>query len=111
MLHFTDPSWRLEGRPTYSALHFRARSRVPLALYQFLERELPSVERSLRQATDCTGRHWHPTYVKILNALRRLGNGASYQDVDDQARMSVESQRQAFVSFLRAVHTQFGPRF
>lgn len=97
--------------PTYTAAHFRQRFRVPLAMFRLLETELPAVEPSLRQASDCTGRAGHLTSTKLMNSLRRLGNGGSYQDLDDQARMSIESQRSAFYSFLRAVRTRFRPRF
>jgi len=85
--------------PVYSSRHFRRRFRVPLTLYRVLEAELPAVELTLLQRTDCTGRQGHPVFAKILNSLRRLGNGASFEDLDDQAHMSVESQRQAFMAF------------
>jgi len=101
----------LSPAPTYTAREFRARFRVPLGLYRVLEAELPLVEPKLMQRADCTGRPGHPLYVKILHSLRRLGNKSSFQDFDDQARMSVESQRQAFETVLLAVRTRFGPRY
>lgn len=69
------------------------------------------MEPALLQGVDCTGRRGHPAHVKLLSALRRLGSGASFQDLDDQARMSVESQRRNFAIFLRAMRTRFGPRY
>ena len=79
--------------------------RVPLRLYHVLERELPLVDPTLLQRTDCTGRRGHPFHVKILNSLRRLGTGRSFRDLDDHSRMSVEAQRQAFLAVLRAVRS------
>jgi len=97
--------------PVYSSRHLRKRFRDPLTHYRVLEAELPAVELTLLQRTDCKGRQGHQAFVKILNGLRRLGSGASFEDLDDQAHKSVESQRQAFMAFLRAVRTRFGPRF
>lgn len=101
----------LSPSPMYSRSHFRALFRVPMCLYREFERELPLVEPLLLQQVDCTGRAGHPLHVKLLSALRRLGNGVSFADIDDQACMSIESQRQNFLLFLRAVRTRFGPRY
>lgn len=98
-------------KPTYTSAQFRRRFRVPMGLYRVLETELPAVEPRLLQGTNCAGRVGHPTFAKILNSLRRLGNGVSFQDLDDQSRMSVESQREAFTHFLGAVRTRFGRQF
>lgn len=97
--------------PTYSPTHFRQSFMAPMALYRVLERELPLIEPSLLQQTDCTGRPGHPLNVKLLDSLRRLGTGRSFQDLDDHTRMSIESQRQTFNTFLRAVRARFGPRY
>lgn len=101
----------LSSSPRYTSSHFRGVFRVPLRLYHVLERELPLVDPTLLQRTDCTGRRGHPFHVKILNSLRRLGTGRSFRDLDDHSRMSVEAQRQAFVAVLRAVRSRFGPQF
>jgi len=101
----------LSPSPTYPACEFRARFRVPLRLHRVLETELRLAQPKLRQQTDCTGRPSHPLYIKLLFSLRRLGNGSSSRDFDDQSRMSAESQRQAFEALLLAVRTRFGPRY
>lgn len=101
----------LSPSPMYNRSHFRALFRVPMRLYRAFERELPLVEPLLLQKEDCTGRAGHPLHVKLVSALRRLGNGVSFADIDDQACMSIESQRQNFLLFLRAVRTRFGPRY
>jgi len=101
----------LSPSPTYTSAHFLTLFRVPLRLYRALERELPLVAATIRKQTDCTGRLGHPLYENLLCSLRRLGNGASFQDLDDQARMSPESQRKIFLVFLKAVRTRFGPRY
>lgn len=97
--------------PLYNAAQFRSRFRVPLGLYRVLERELSSVEPRLLQGTDCTGRRGHPLHVKLLNALRRLGHGRSFHDLEDQSCMSIEAQRQSFMFFLNSVSERFGPHF
>ncbi|KAK1869281.1 hypothetical protein I4F81_011759 [Pyropia yezoensis] len=101
----------LSPSPMYNRSHFRALFRVPMRLYRAFERELPLVEPLLLHQEDCTGRAGHPLHVKILSALRRLGNGVSFADIDDQACMSIESQRQNFLLSSRAVRTRFGPRY
>lgn len=101
----------LSPTPTYNRTHFRTRFRVRMPSYRALERELSVVEPRLLQRADCAGRAGHPLHVKILCALRRLGNGTFFQDLDDQGCMSVESQRQYFVLFLPAVRDHFCPRY
>lgn len=101
----------LSASPRYTSSHFRGVFRVPLRLFDVLERELPLVDPTLHQGTDCRGRRGHPLHFKILNALRRLGTGRSFRDLDDRSRMSVEAQRQAFGAVLCAVRSRWGALF
>lgn len=97
--------------PLYPPWLFRRRFRVPLKLFRRLLHDLPSVEPELQQKVDAVGRRGATSWQKILNSLRRLGDGASYQSLDDQCRMSVESQRTAFKAFLKAVRACYGSEF
>ncbi|KAK1859732.1 hypothetical protein I4F81_002326 [Pyropia yezoensis] len=87
----------LSPSPMYNRSHFRALFRVPMRLYRAFERELPLVEPLLLQQEDCTGRAGHPLHVKLLNALRRLGNGVSFANIDDQALEELPARFQGAV--------------
>ena len=41
--------------------------------------------------------------------LRRLATGLSFRQMDEMGRMSVESQRQAFIVTLKTIYRRFGP--
>eukprot|EP00180_Rhodochaete_pulchella_P004147 Plantae.Rhodophyta-Rhodochaete_pulchella.ctg76429.p1 GENE.Plantae.Rhodophyta-Rhodochaete_pulchella.ctg76429~~Plantae.Rhodophyta-Rhodochaete_pulchella.ctg76429.p1 ORF type:complete len:205 (-),score=18.87 Plantae.Rhodophyta-Rhodochaete_pulchella.ctg76429:69-629(-) len=99
------------SRPTYGPKHFRRRFRIPMLLYRRLEDDLTRREPRLLQQFDGLGRPGHTTHQNLLAALRRLGSGRSYDDLDDQVRMSAESQRQYFLCFLWAVKAEYGPQF
>jgi len=101
----------LSPSPAYTSAHFRTLFRIPLRLYRALERDLPLVAPTLRRQTYCTGRLGHPLYAKLLCRLRRLRNGASFQDLDDQARMSPELQRKTSLVCFNALRTRLGPRY
>ena len=64
---------------------------MPIPLYRRLENDLlASFPEEFSRKRDATWRPGHETWQKILVALRRLGTGRSYDDLDDSARMSGE---------------------
>ncbi len=95
----------------YPPYKFRRRFRIPLQLYRRLKVDLPQIEPDLLQKVDALGRPGAKTCQKILGSLRRLGTGASFDNLDDQSKMSAESGRRAFRSFCSAVLKRYGPRF
>jgi hypothetical protein len=48
---------------------------------------------------------------KLLSSLRRFGNGSSFEQIDDQCRMSPESQRQYTYIFIEVRFARFGPKY
>ena len=101
----------LVPQPRYRPSQFRHRFRVPLKLFRRLEHDLPSLFPDLQQKTDAVGRNGAASWQKILVSLRRLGEGSSFESLDDQARMSGESIRRAFRAFCYAVRTHYGSEF
>jgi hypothetical protein len=99
-------SWEqdyLSCNPTYPPSMFRRAFRIPLKLYFLMRKELIGAEPRLLQLKDGLGRLGHTTDQKLLVCFRRLANGTSYTQLDDQARMSVESPRQVTNLFLNSV--------
>eukprot|EP00171_Calliarthron_tuberculosum_P001739 IDg1739t1 len=91
----------------YTAAQFRRRFRIPLKLFRKLEQDLPVEEPMLRQRVDALGRRGAATWQKILMCLRRLGDGTSFSSLDDQARMSIETMRQCFIAFNKAMRLTY----
>ena len=83
--------------------------RIPLDLYHVLHDELVEEEPLLKQKKDAFGKPGHNAHQKLLMTLRILATGLSFRPMDDMARMSVESQRQAFAVTLKAIYRRFGP--
>ncbi len=79
--------------------------------FRLLECDLPAAEPELQQRVDAAGRPGAYSWQKILCALRRLGDGSSYNSLDDQARMSFESMRQSFRAFVRAVRKCYATEY
>jgi hypothetical protein len=102
----------LSENPTYDRCRFRRRFRIPLSLYRRLHEDLLRVfpEEFSRKAVAC-GRRGHETFQKILVSLRRLGSARRFDDLDDSARMSEESSRQATRTFVKRVIELYGPRY
>lgn len=94
--------------PVYPPSKFRQAFRVPLKLYWKLHDELVLAEPLFAQKKDAFGRRGHTSHQKILSPLRRLGNGISYNQMDDMCRMSPETQRQYFRLFIKVVNDRFG---
>ena len=46
----------------------------------------------------------------MLYSLHRLAYGLPYDAIDDQCRMSPQTQRKAFRAFLLAIHNRYGPQ-
>ncbi len=88
------------------ARHFRRLFKIPIKLFRRLLHDIPAVEPNLGQNVDAVGRRG-----AIFNSLRRLGDGLSYQALDEQCRMSAESQQQAFKVFTCAVRSCYGSEF
>ena len=72
---------------------------------------MPLVEPIPQQRIDAVGRMGATTWQKILVSLRRLADGCSYSSLDDQSRMGIESIRQSFYAFCRAVVDHYGPQY
>ena len=101
----------LAPQPRYTPSQFRRRSRIPSKLFRKLATDLPQNFPELQQKSDAIGRHGATIWQKILVSLRRLGDGTSYESLDDQARMSCESIRRAFKAFCHAVRSYYGSEF
>ena len=76
---------------------------ISLSLYNRLHNELVSNYAVFRQKTDAAGKQGHTNHQKILSPLPHLATGVSFNQIDGMARMSVESQRNYFRSFLLAM--------
>ena len=101
----------LAPNPVYPSPRFREVFRIPKSLYHILHDELLEEEPSLQQKTDAFGHMGHTSHQTILMTLRSLATGLSYRQMDDMARMSVESQHQAFMLTFNAIHGRFGPMY
>ena len=101
----------LSSQSIYPPSLFRRRFRVPLKLFRRLLHDLPAHEPTLKQLKDAVGRLGATSWQKILVSLRRLSLGASYDSLDDQARMSSESVRRAVRAFCKAVCLVYGGEF
>ena len=77
----------------------------------FLLHDFPPLFPEIQQNTDATGRRGAISWRKILASLQRLALGSSFDSLDDQARMSAESIRQAFRAFWQTVRVHYGPEF
>ena len=73
----------LSEQPTCRPWHFRKRFRVPLKLFRRLLHDLPLVAPDLQQKFNAVGRPGATSWQKIIVSLRRLGDGSSYQSLDD----------------------------
>ncbi len=105
--------WRdyLCHEPVYPTWQFCRRFPVPLKIFRLLERDLPAAELELQHNVNAAGRPREYSWQKILCALRRLGDGSSYNFLDDQARMSFESMRQSFRAFVSAVRKCYATEY
>ena len=101
----------LNAHHIYSCSHFRRRFRIPRSLFRKFERELPDVEPYLTQIHDAAGRSRAAPMQKISSALRRLADGCPFSFLDDQSRMSIETMRQSFRAFIRAIEVRYGYEF
>eukprot|EP00171_Calliarthron_tuberculosum_P021667 IDg21667t1 len=101
----------LSQRPVYTPMHFRRCFRVPLRLFRLLELDLPKQDATFTQKVDGLGRSGATCWQKILMCLRRLGYGSPFSALDDQARMSIESMRQTFQRFNRAMKLCYGAKY
>jgi hypothetical protein len=95
----------------YPPAKLRKTFRNHLKLYWIIHGELVSCDPSLYQQIDGFGRPGHTSHQKILMSMRLLGSGASFMQLDDSARMSVESMRSAFYRFLNAMINRFEPKY
>jgi hypothetical protein len=75
----------LAQSPVYPPQKFRQIFRIPVKLYWYINSKLIDAEHRLAQHTDGLGRPGHTSHQKIIASLRRLGTGASYRDIDDNA--------------------------
>jgi hypothetical protein len=102
----------LSPSPVYNAAHFRRRFRVPHPLYLRIESDLlRNFPEDFKQKCDATGRPGHTAWQTILVALRRLATGRSLDDLDDAARMSEESTRQACRIFVKRLLEFYGGHY
>lgn len=101
----------LDLDPVYPACQFRKPFRIPLKLFRKLHHDLVGVEPMLQQKVDAVRRVGASSWQKILVALRRLADRTSFESLDDQSRMSAESQRQFFMPFLKTMRRCYGPEF
>ncbi len=84
---------------------------MPIKLFRRLLHGIPAVESDLRQKVDAVGRRGAKRWQMILNSLRRLCDGLSYQALDDQCRMSAESQRREFKRLFVLFRSCYGSEF
>ena len=101
----------LATHPVYPSPRFREVFRIPKSLYHILHDELLEEEPALQQKTDAFRHLGHTSHQKILMTLRRLATGLPYRQIDDMARKSVESPRQAYMLTLKKRHRHFGPMY
>jgi Plant transposon protein len=101
----------LAQTPVYPPQKLRQVFRIPIKLYWYIPDKLMDGEPRLAQQTDCFGRQGHTSHQKILASLRRLATGAVYRDMDDNARVSVESLRASFKLFVSTVLQVFGKQY
>ena len=99
----------LSTDPAYPSHRFREVFRIPIPLYWLLHDELVDGERILEQKTDAYGIQGHTSRQKIPMTLRRLATSLCYRQMDDMARISVESQHQVFILTPRVIFRRFGP--
>ena len=93
----------LSPDPKYQAWHFRRRFRIPLKLFRRIYIDLSFFESELEQKHDATARPGPAPWQKILNSLRRLVFASPYEVLDDQSRISSETQRKNFKGFMRGM--------
>lgn len=98
----------LAPHPRYPPSNFRSIFRIPLSLYNQLHDEILGRYAVFGQQKDAVGKGGHTTHQKLLSPLRRLATGLSFKQMDDMARMSVESQRKYFRLFLLAMKQLYG---
>jgi Plant transposon protein len=100
----------LAAQQVYPPHRFRHILRLLLKRYALLKVELPIRDHHPVQLANPI-RKTHTTDQILLSALRRLGNGSSFEQMDDQCQMSSESQRQYFYILIEAFIARFGPKY
>lgn len=102
----------LSDSPLYSLRQFRQKFRVPRSLFSKVHDDLVAAYPTVfGQRRDATGRAGHPSQVKILTALRILGNDRSLNDKDDANPMGTETARKIVRSFCRCVVELYTPDY
>jgi Plant transposon protein len=100
----------LAAQQVYPPHRFRHIFCLLLKRYALLKVELPIRDHHPVQLANSI-RKTHTTDQILLSALRRLGNGSSFEQMDDQCQMSPESERQYFYIFIEAFLARFGPKY
>ena len=73
--------------PIYAAEQFRTRFRMPLELFDIIEREVTLRNDFFVQKSDCTGLSGFTPKQKVACSIRMLTSGVSAEEIDDKFRM------------------------
>lgn len=84
----------LGRKPRYNLRDFRLRFRVPRALFFKIVEYLLAFNYPIWSTrVNAANRKGDPTELKVMDCLRYLGTGRSFQEMDDSARMTAETLR------------------
>jgi hypothetical protein len=102
---------RFAGRKGKRARQFRRRFRMPLEQF----RELIQIIRTenwfpMYEKPDATGRLGVPLELLVLGALRYLGRGWTFDDIEESTSISEETHRVFFRRFVAAERTRISRR-
>ena len=102
----------LGENPMYTLQQFREVFRVPRALFYRIRDDMVRYDPvTWSQRKDAAGKLGQPAEVEALTALRYLGTGRPHRDLDDNCRMSPESQRFYTRRFCEDVITIYGDAY
>ena len=99
--------------PTRGEARFRARYRVPKAVYVQLKAELLRLDPSLDETTSRARRRDNlvPVDNRILTTLRILGRGMTVQDDLDHSGMSTDAVRKTFKRIVRLISSMLFDKY
>ena len=83
----------LHDSNSHAAKQFRLRFRTPFPVFQYLIKTFVEKNWLQTRSTDCAGRPSVPFEVKVLAALRHLGRGLCFDDLEELSGVGNETLR------------------